>query len=56
MNAAWQNASQEMYAASGAGSADQTGGSQPGSQAPPPGGDEGGVSDVEYEEVDDKKK
>jgi molecular chaperone DnaK len=57
MNTAWQNASQEMYAASGADAAGQTGGSQPGGQAPPTdGGDEGGVSDVEYEEVDDKKK
>ena len=56
MNAAWQNASQEMYAASGAGAAGQTGGSQPGAEAPPSDGDEGGVSDVEYEEVDDKKK
>jgi len=57
MNAAWQNASQEMYAASGAENAGQTGGSQPGAKAPPSGGGEdGGVSDVEYEEVDDKKK
>jgi molecular chaperone DnaK len=58
MNAAWQNASQEMYAASGAESAGQTGGSQPGggAETPPSDGDDGGVSDVEYEEVDDKKK
>ncbi len=57
MNTAWQNASQEMYAASGAGNAGQTGGSQPGAEAPPSeGSDDGGVSDVEYEEVDDKKK
>ncbi len=57
MNAAWQNASQEMYAASGAENAGQTGGSQPGAEAPPSdGGDDSGVSDVEYEEVDDKKK
>jgi molecular chaperone DnaK len=58
MNTAWQNASQEMYAASGAENAGQTGGSQPGAEAPPPsdGGNDGGVSDVEYEEVDDKKK
>jgi len=57
MNAAWQNASQEMYAASGAESAGQTGGSQPGAEAPSSeGSDDGGVSDVEYEEVDDKKK
>ena len=45
-----------MYAASGAGNAGQTGGSQPDSEAPPSGGDDSGVSDVEYEEVDDKKK
>jgi len=56
LNAAWQNASQEMYAASGAENAGQTGGSQPGAETPPSGGDDGGVSDVEYEEVDDKKK
>ncbi len=57
MNTAWQNASQEMYAASGAETAGQTGGSQPGAEAPPSdGGDDSGVSDVEYEEVDDKKK
>jgi len=57
MNTAWQNASQEMYAASGAENAGQTGGSKPGAEAPPSdGGDDGGVSDVEYEEVDDKKK
>jgi len=57
MNASWQNASQEMYAASGAESAGQTGGSQPGAEAPSSeGSDDGGVSDVEYEEVDDKKK
>jgi molecular chaperone DnaK len=58
MNAAWQNASQEMYAASGAGNAGQTDGSQPGTggEAPPSDSDDGGVSDVEYEEVDDKKK
>lgn len=57
MNAAWQNASQEMYAASGAENAGQTGGSQPGAETPPSeGNDDGGVSDVEYEEVDDKKK
>jgi len=57
MNAAWQNASQEMYAASGAENAGQTGGSQAGAEAPhSDGGDDSGVSDVEYEEVDDKKK
>ena len=56
LNAAWQNASQEMYAASGAGNADQTGGSQAGGETPPSGGNDSGVSDVEYEEVDDKKK
>ena len=57
LNNAWQNASQEMYAAQqGAGGeagADPTGGA--GDAA---GGDasaDDGVSDVEYEEVDDKK-
>ncbi len=54
LNAAWQAASQEMYQAAGAGS------QQPGAQAgPSAGGPAGGggndVSDVEYEEVNDKK-
>jgi len=58
LNGAWQNASQEMYAAQeaagGAEGADPTGGA--GDDAPE--GDasaDDGVSDVEYEEVDDKK-
>jgi len=57
LNAAWQNASQEMYAASGAQNADATGGSQQAS-ADNAGGssDSGDVSDVEYEEVDENKK
>jgi molecular chaperone DnaK len=61
LNNAWQAASQEMYAASGAQSG-PTQGSAPGPESgsgqsagqkssPPP----GDVSDVEYEEVDDKK-
>ncbi len=54
MNNAWQAASQEIYAA--------TGGKQPGgdgaTQEEQPKSDEGSedVSDVEYEEVDDKDK
>ncbi|MCG8308991.1 MAG: molecular chaperone DnaK [Cytophagales bacterium] len=54
MNKAWEGAAQEMYAASG--------GAQPGAEGGPQAGDPGaeanagdsGVSDVEYEEVDDK--
>ncbi len=57
LNSAWQNASQEMYAASGAQNADATGGSQQ-ENAGSTGGtsDSGDVSDVEYEEVDENKK
>jgi len=56
LNTAWQNASQEMYAASGAEGAAANGGSQPGAETPPPdSGSDGDVSDVEFEEVDDKK-
>ena len=54
INAAWQGAAQEMYAASGGeqqGSADA--GGQPNAGAP---GSDSDVSDVEYEEVDDKGK
>ncbi len=63
LNTAWQNASQEMYQAAGAG---ETGNPNP--QGGPAGSDpkagpnaggsgtEGDVSDVEYEEVDDKDK
>ncbi len=57
LNKAWEGAAQEMYAASqeggdaaGAGAA----GAQPGPDAQASGDDE--VSDVEYEEVDDKDK
>lgn len=57
LNNAWQNASQEMYAAQeaagGEAGADPTGGAgAPGGEA---GAADDGVSDVEYEEVDDKK-
>jgi molecular chaperone DnaK len=60
LNQAWQNAAQEMYAAG------QEGQAQPGAGAEEAGGQAGGqekqgqsaddVSDVEYEEVDDKDK
>jgi molecular chaperone DnaK len=57
LNAAWQNAAQEMYAAGQqGGAAGPDMGGQPGAQ---PGPDQGGsddVSDVEYEEVNDKNK
>jgi molecular chaperone DnaK len=54
LNAAWQAASQEMYQASGAGA--QQPGTQPGANAGGPSGAGGNdVSDVEYEEVNDKK-
>ena len=58
MNKAWEGASQEMYAASGgaqpgAEGGPQAGGAAPGGEASAEGG-EGDVSDVEYEEVDDK--
>ncbi len=50
MNAAWQAASQEMYAASGAGA--QTGaGANPGRPAGDSGKSNGDATDVEYEEV-----
>lgn len=57
LNSAWQNASQEMYAASGAENAEATGGSQQ-ENAGSTGGtaESGDVSDVEYEEVDENKK
>jgi len=52
LNTAWQAASQEMYAASGAAGA---GGPQPGSDAGqgsgPSGGGTSDAQDVEYEEV-----
>jgi molecular chaperone DnaK len=58
MNKAWEGAAQEMYAASGgaqpgAEGGPQAGGAAPGGEASAEGG-EGDVSDVEYEEVDDK--
>ena len=53
INTAWQNASQEMYAAQeAAGGADAGAGATGGTEEAA--GDDG-VSDVEYEEVDDKK-
>jgi molecular chaperone DnaK len=63
LNAAWQNAAQEMYAAGQqpGGGGTETGG-QPGDQAGGPEQSGGGsassddVSDVEYEEVNDKNK
>ena len=58
INKAWEGASQEMYAASGAGQPGAEGGPQAG--GPDPGAEAGAdgqsdVSDVEYEEVDDKE-
>ena len=58
MNKAWEGAAQEMYAASGGAQPGAEGGPQAGGAAP--GADAGAgnadsdVSDVEYEEVDDK--
>lgn len=51
LNTAWQAASQEMYQAT------QNTGAQPGAETEPPKGQSDGnnVSDVEYEEVNDKK-
>lgn len=58
LNTAWQAASQEIYAASGAQNAGASGGSQESAGADQGAGkpDSGDVSDVEYEEVDDNKK
>jgi molecular chaperone DnaK len=56
LNTAWQNASQEIYAASGAEGADATGGSQQADSGAGSTSDSGDVSDVEYEEVDENKK
>ncbi len=56
LNEAWQNASQEMYQAAGA---DQAGGAAPGAddaQDTSANASDSDVSDVEYEEVDDKDK
>ena len=61
LNTAWQAASQEIYQAQQAAGADPTAGA-PGPDAGPTGDASGNtdstaedVSDVEYEEVDDKK-
>jgi molecular chaperone DnaK len=59
LNAAWQNASQEMYQAAGAQQGGPEAGSQAGQQADAGtegSAEDGDVSDVEYEEVDDKDK
>ncbi len=62
LNTAWQNASQEIYAATGAEGAGTAGGAQAGGpgeqQEGEASGSKGGedVSDVEYEEVDENKK
>ena len=58
LNAAWQNASQEMYQAAGADAAGGAGagasGGDPGAQSSADGGSaDGDVADVEYEEVND---
>jgi len=58
MNKAWEGAAQEMYAASGGAQPGAEGGPQAG--GPAPGADtnaqgDADVSDVEYEEVDDKE-
>jgi molecular chaperone DnaK len=52
LNSAWQAASQEMYAASGGA---QAGPDATGPTASAGNAQDAGVSDVEYEEVDDKK-
>jgi len=57
LNSAWQAASQEMYAAGATGGAEQ--GAQAGAPGAGPGANgtsENNVSDVEYEEVNDKDK
>ncbi|MEL6559477.1 MAG: molecular chaperone DnaK [Bacteroidota bacterium] len=59
INTAWQNASQEMYAAQEGAAAGDAAGADPTGGAASGGAeassDDDGVSDVEYEEVDDKK-
>jgi len=60
LNDAWQAASQDMYQASQGGATDPGAGGaegEPNSDGPAPGGDAKSedVTDVEYEEVDDKK-
>lgn len=55
MNKAWEGAAQEMYAASGGAQAEGAdGGPQPDGQADAGAQADADVSDVEYEEVDDK--
>ncbi len=60
LNKAWEGASQEMYAASGGAQSDANAGGQPGADqhtSDAAGGPtDSDVSDVEYEEVDDKDK
>ncbi|MEQ9443014.1 MAG: molecular chaperone DnaK [Cyclobacteriaceae bacterium] len=58
LNAAWQNASQEMYQAAGAGAEPGAGpdAAASGEQTNADNTGDGDVSDVEYEEVDDKDK
>src|SRR5690606_14380044 len=55
LNAAWQNAAQEMYSAGQAGAGPNMGGQPGGQQSENQSGAED-VSDVEYEEVNDKNK
>jgi molecular chaperone DnaK len=55
LNTAWQAASAEMYAASGAGASAPNDG-VPSQNAGPSSSDPNNVSDVEYEEVNDNKK
>ncbi|SKC38872.1 molecular chaperone DnaK [Ohtaekwangia koreensis] len=54
LNAAWQAAASEMYQATG-GAPDGAGAGAPGAEASAGGGASNNVSDVEYEEVNDKK-
>ena len=57
LNKAWEAASQEMYAATGGAQPGADGGPQAGGPAPgaeQEAGTDSDVSDVEYEEVDDK--
>ena len=54
LNKAWEGAAQEMYAASQEGAPNE-GGAEAGAEAPADGGDDS-VSDVEFEEVEDKDK
>lgn len=54
MNTIWQQASQEMYKDAG-GQAPPEGGAGDAGNGGPTGGDDGEVTDVDFEEVDDKK-